>query len=158
MKCTCGCAGPSQGATNYQVFIKITCFLSWINQPVCLAFLWQKTEKEKWRHLPPLHPAAASPHLSPALCPFSPPLVPAPQSHPLFQNMHSNSAGSAAALPRGLDPPPRTSQAGSVSRVQWDWFRNSVVSHHGHLEIIQGLSIEPKREGRSSLAAGFVVY
>ena len=135
-KGTCGCAGPSQGATNYPVFIEIICFLSWINQPLCLAFLWQKTGIEKWRHLPQLHPTAASPHLPPALHPFSPPLAPAPQSHPLFQNMHSNRAGSTAALPLGLDLPPRTSQAGSSSRGPWDWFRNNMVSHQGHLETI----------------------
>lgn len=33
-----------------------------------------------------------------------------------------------------------------------------MVSHQGHFETIQGLFIETKREGRSSLAAGFVIY
>ena len=120
MKGTCGCAGPSRGAADSQMFIEMICFLSWINQPLCLAFLWQKIGKEKWRHLPRLHPEAASPCLSPVLHPLSPPLLPDPQSHPLFQNMHSNNAGSTAALPLGLDLPPRTSQAGSSSRGLWD--------------------------------------
>ena len=68
-KGTCGCAGPSQGATNYPMFVEIICFLSWINQPLCLAFLWQKTGIEKWRHLPPLHPTE---HLLTCRLPYIP--------------------------------------------------------------------------------------
>lgn len=102
--------------------------------------------------------AVVSPCLSPALHPIPPFLVTAPQSRPLFQNVHSNSAGSTSALPLGLDRTPRTSQLPASSHGPWPLIQGQHDDPPRPLRDNSRIFLIETNRGRGKLSCRWVCY